>query len=214
AEHVTGDKKYGALADELAWKHAYAVNSMYPKRQHGPGSFVQFDDEMAFLNYYNLLGYEKDPKLREMFALSCHDYWRLEACELNAFYNFTFAALCQGQTAGSPWGTQDLSPDRQCIEKAVDTLKRYPMDLVAWRQTNSHRIDVLPLSELARDQGEATGKGFRAGGEVLPIDERHITYWSDDAWQLDSGGNGRQLATGMPFLLAYYMGLYHGFIVD
>lgn len=214
AQHVTGDAKYGALADELAWKHGYAMNVMYPKQQRGPGSFVQFDDEMAFMNYYNLLMYEKDPRLREMFALSCHDYWELEACERNAFYNFAFAALCQNATVRSPWGTRNLSPDRKCIEDAVNTLKRYPMNLVNWRQTNSHRIDILPLSELVRSRGEAKGLGYCVDGTVLPIDERFVRYWSDDPWKLDSGGDGRDLATGMPFLLAYYMGLYHGFIED
>jgi hypothetical protein len=214
AEHVTGDQKYRAAADELAQKHTYAMNTMYPKFQNGPGSFVQYDDDMAFMGYYSLVRYEKDPKLGELFALSCHEYWRVEACEANSFYNFAFAAICQGKTAGSPWGTQDLSPDRQCIEKAVATLKRYPMDLVSWKQTTSHRIDILPLSRLVRDPGDAEGKGYRTNGEVLPVDERYIEYFSDDAWHLDSGGDGRDLATGTPFLLAYYMGLYHGFIVD
>ncbi len=71
AEHVTGDSKYGVLADSLVHEHSYAMNGMYPKNQRGPGSFVQFDDEMAFLNYYNLMLYEKDPQVRRMFGYSC-----------------------------------------------------------------------------------------------------------------------------------------------
>ena len=214
AEHVTGDRKYGEHADLLVRKHAYAMNVMCPKHQRGPGSFVQYDDEMAFMNYYNLLRYEKDPQLRQMFALSCHDYWELEACELDSFYNFTFAALCQGEKVTSPWGTRDLSADQQCIEDAVETLQRYPMNLVNWRQTNSQRRDILPLSELVRGAGEAAGKGCRVNGKVLPVDERYIGNWSDDPWQLDTGGDGRELATGMAYLLAYYMGRYHGFIQE
>lgn len=214
AEHVTGDAKYGALVDELIRDHAYAANVMYPKHQRGPGSYVQFDDEMAFMNFYSLLMYEKDLKLRELFALSCYEYWELEECERNPFYNFAFAVLCEGQTVTSPWGKRDLSPKRKCIVDAVDTLKRYPLDLVSWKLTNTHRIDVVPLSPLAREEGDAEGKGSRVSGAVLPVDERFINYWSDDPWQLDSGNDGKQLATGMPYLLAYYMGLYHGFIVE
>jgi hypothetical protein len=214
AEHVTGDAKYRAAFDDLAGKHSYAMNAMYPKFENGPGSFVQYDDDMAFMGYYSLMRYEKDPKLRGMFGLSCREYWRVEACEANSFYNFAFAVSCQDAKAGSPWGTQNLSPDRQCIERAVDTLKRYPMNLVSWRQTNHHRTDIVPLSPLVRDPGEAKGKGYRANGDVLPVDERYIQYFSDDAWELDTGGDGRELATGMPFLLAYYMGLYHGFIAE
>jgi hypothetical protein len=212
AEHITGDPKYGALADGLVRDHAFAMNVMCPKNQRGPGSFVQFDDEMAFMGYYGLLKHEKDPKLRGMYALSCHNYWELEACESDAFYNFVFAVSCKDVTITTPWGVQNLAPDQQCIEDAVDTLKRYPLDLVSWKLTNSHRLDVLPLPDLVREGG-AAGKGYRVNGKVLPIDERFITYWSDDPWQLDSGNDGRQLATGMPYLLAYYMGLYHGFIV-
>ncbi len=214
AEHITGDSKYGDAADNLAIEHAFAMNVMYPKQQRGPGSFVQFDDEMAFLNYYNLIMYEKNPKLREMFTLSCHDYWELENPERNSFFNFAFAALCRGETVSSPWGTRHVSPKQQCLQDAVETLKRYPMNLVNWKQTNSHRIDLLPLSKLVREGDEAEGRGYRVDGTVLPIDERFVRYWSDDAWQLDTGVDGKDLATGMPFLLAYHMGRYHGFIKE
>ncbi|MBX3178779.1 MAG: hypothetical protein KF886_15605 [Candidatus Hydrogenedentes bacterium] len=214
AAHVTGDAKYGAVADQLITEHGYAMNIMYPKYQKGPGSFVQFDDEMAFMNYYNVMKYETNPKVREMVALSWWDYWELEAYELNPFFNFAYAAGCTGATFTSPWGTRDLTPGQEALEEAVETLKRYPMNLIDWRQTNSHRLDVLPLPDHAREGDGARGKGYHVSGKVLPIDERFVQYWSTDAWSLDSGGEGRNLATGMPFLLGYYMGLYHGFIVE
>lgn len=214
AAHITGDAKYNAAADELIEKHGYAMNAMYPKYQKGPGSFVQFDDEMAFLNYYNLMKYETNPKVREMIALSWRDYWELEACELNPFFNFAFAAQCTGATFTSPWGTRDLSPDQSALDEAVDTLMRYPLNLIDWKQTNSHRLDILPLPKLVREGNEAEGLGYHVSGKVLPIDERFVQYWSTDPWELDSGGDGHTLATGMPFLLGYYMGLYHGYIVE
>ncbi|MCF6286242.1 MAG: hypothetical protein L3K26_13795 [Candidatus Hydrogenedentes bacterium] len=214
AGHVTGDAKYDVIADKLAEDDAYAMNVMYPKYQHGPGSFIQFDDEMAFLNYYNLLKYEKNPKWRSMYAYSWQDYWSLEEAEQNAFFNLAYAAGCKDTTFTSPWGVKDLSAPQRCIDDAVETLKRYPMNLINWKQTNSHRLDLLPLSKLAREGNEAEGRGYRVDGKVLPVDERFLNYWSDDAWELDSGGDGKALATGMPFLLAYYMGLYHGFIVE
>ena len=214
ASHVTGDQKYNAVADELIANHGYAMNSMFPKYQKGPGSFVQFDDEMAFMNYYNLLAYETDPKVREMMALSWRDYWEIEVFERNPFYNFAFAARCTGATFTSPWGTRDLTPDQSAIDDSVDTLKRYPLNLINWSQTNSHRLDILPLSPVVREGDEAKGKGYKRDGKVLPIDERFQHVWSDDSWQLDTDGKGDQLATGMPFLLGYYMGLYHGYIVE
>jgi hypothetical protein len=211
--HITGDAKYDAVADELVRKHGYAINGMYPKNQRGPGSFTQFDDEMAFMSYYNLILYEKEPKLRAMFRASCRRYWELEACELNSFFNFAYAACCPLAELDTARGPMAARPSQQCLEEAVETLRRYPLNLVDWRQTNRHRLDLVPLPAYAREPGAARGKGCRVNGKVLPIDERVIAQWSDDPWQLDSGG-GEQLATGSPFLLAYYMGLYHKFIVE
>ncbi|MBN2310180.1 MAG: hypothetical protein JXR94_14495 [Candidatus Hydrogenedentes bacterium] len=212
AAHVTGDEKYAAAADELARKHAYAMNGMYPKNQRGPGSYVQFDDEMAFMNYYNLLLYETDPQLRSMYALSCFQYWELEACERNSFLNFAYAACCAGESVPTPWGDVDVSPGQQCLEDAVDTLKRYPVDRFNWRHTNSHRTDIVPLPEYVRDPGDAAGCGHRVDGTPVPIDERSFHVWADDPWRLDTGREGEMLEDGSAYLLAYYMGLYHGFI--
>ncbi|MFH1739049.1 MAG: hypothetical protein ABIH23_08580 [bacterium] len=214
AEHVTGDAKYTEAVDKLIREHGYAMNCMVPKIQRGPGSFVQFDDEMAFLNYYNVIQYEKDPKLREMFVYSCFQYWELVESELCPFYNFSYAACCQGREFTSPWGTTKFSPSKTIVEESVDTLKRYPLDLVSWKHTNSHRKDIVPLPAYVRDAGEAEGKGYRTNGKVLPVDERFMNHWADDFWALDTGDDGNSLATGYPFLLAYYMGLYHGFIVE
>ncbi len=212
AAHITGDAKYDDAADGLIRNHSYATNTMFPKVQRGPGSNVQFDDEMAFMNFYHLLRYEQDPRLRAMFAYSCFRYWQLEACERNAFYNMAFAACCDGEEFPAPSTPEKVAVPKQCLPDALETLRRYPLDLVNWRHTNSRRLDILPLSPLAREPGGTLGKGFRIDGVVLPVDERYMKQWSDDPWELNSGGDGRELATGSAFLLAYYMGLYHEFI--
>jgi hypothetical protein len=214
AAHVTGDAKYDRVADELVREHGYATNCLFVKKQRGPGSFTQFDEEMALMNYYSLMQYEKDPELRQIFAQSCYNLWELEACELNSFYNFSYAACCQNERVETHWGPMDVEPGQACLDDAVETLKRYPMNLLDWRQSNSHRLDLVPLPPYRRDPGKAEGLGCRVDGTVLPIDERFVIQWSDDAWELNSGGQGKRLATGSPFLLAYYMGLYHGFIVE
>jgi hypothetical protein len=92
-----------------------------------------------------------------------------------------------------PFGPIDVSPQGAWLEESVDTLRRFPLELVNWRLTNSHRIDLKP-------------------GKVLPVDERYVQHWNHNPWQLDQGGDGRTLADGTSFLLPYYMGLYHGFL--
>lgn len=214
--HVTGDPKYRAIFEDLVNTHHYALNGMVaPKLQAGPGSYVQFDDKMAFMNYYHLIRYEEDPKILRMFQNSIYYYWQIEQYERNPLFNFVYAACCLGQGMKTQWGVTDLSPTGKWLEDSVDTLRRFPMDLVLWPMTNSHRIDLLPLPSHVREPGDAEGKGYRVDNYVLPIDERNSLSFSEDAWNLDDkGGNGKRLNDGGPFLLGYYLGLYHGFIED
>lgn len=213
AHHITGDERYHEAYEYLIREHKYALNGMVmPKLQAGPGSFVQFDDKMAFMNYYHLIQYEDDPELLNMYRNSAYYYWQIVKYELNPFFNFVYAVCCDGKTLTNQWGTMDLSPTGPWLEQSIDTLKRYPMDLVNWKHTNSKRIDLAPLGSHVREPGANVGKGYRNNGYVLPIDERQSITWSEDSWDLDTGGDGRWLDEGSPYLLAYYLGLYHGYI--
>ena len=165
AAHITGDAKYNAVADQLVRKHGYAMNGMYPKNERGPGSFTQFDDEMAFMNYYNLLLYEKDPKLRAMFAASCRRYWELEACELNSFFNFSYAACCPSAELETAQGPIVVRPSQECLEEAVETLRRDPLNLVDWRRNQPPPVGSRALAGLRPRAGAARGKGCRVNGK-------------------------------------------------
>ena len=215
AHHVTGDQKYRDAYLNLVEEHQYALNALcMPKLQFGPGSFVQFDDKMAFMNYYHLVRYETDPELLKMYYTSIYYYWNIEKYELNPFFNFVYAACCQGKVRTDQWGDLDVSPTGDWLGQSIDTLKRYPLDLVDWKMTNTHRIDILPLPDHVREPGDNEGKGYRVNGYVLPIDERQALSWSEDPWALETGGDGRRLRDGCPYLLAYYMGLHHGFLIE
>ncbi|MBI4602662.1 MAG: hypothetical protein HY721_11955 [Planctomycetes bacterium] len=213
AEHMTGDAKYARAARELIEEHSYHSNALYPKLQAGPGTGNQSDDEMAFMSYYDLLKYEKDPRLRAAYARSFHGYWRLERPELSPLFNFLYAGVCRGEKWTDAFGPQDLSPDGPWLEESLDALRRFPLDRCDWRLENSHRLDVVRFQDLT---GERRGahRGYRRDGRVLPIDERHVVHWSHDPWELDQGGGGRELADGASFLLPYYLGLHHGFLKE
>jgi len=114
-----------------------------------------------------------------------------------------------GKTRRDQWGDTNISPPKQCFDDSVDTLKRYPLDLVDWPMSNAHRIDMTPLLD---ESGRPSGAGKRCDGQVFPIDERHETYWDLDPWALANNGKGMRLREGVPYLLAYYMGRAHGFI--
>jgi len=211
AEHMTGTGKYRAAAQRLIREHHYAQNALVPKIQAGPGTGNQSDDEMALMSFYNLIRYEPDPALRSQYGLAMHHYCRLELPELNPLFNYLCGAALEGLRYRSAFGVLDLSLPGAWREEALETLRRYPLDRVDWRLTNSHRKDVAPpAGEL--EAGEGRGRGLRRNGKVLPIDERFVEHWNHDPWRLDQGGQGLVLADGASFLLPYYLGLRHGFL--
>ena len=214
AEHLTGDTRYTQAIARLISQENYHMNLLVPKIHTGPGSGNQSDDEMAFMCYYNLLNYEKDPALLRTYAFSLANYWNLERMELNPLFNFIAAARNSGKTFGTAFARLDLSPKGEWLEESVDTLKRYPLDRVDWRMSNSQRIDLMPLPMVRREGGSTGGSGCRKNGKVLPIDERFVEYWNHDPYRLDQGGQGLTLADGASFLLPYYLGLYHGFVLE
>lgn len=214
AHHITGDPKYRGVFLELINNHGFAMNMMsQPKAILAPGAFGQADDNMAFMNYYHLVRYETDLDLRHMFQNAMFYHWRVERYERNPFFNFVYAACCLGQTRTDAWGTRDLSPYGSWLEDSIDTLRRYPLDLVDWPMSNAHRTDMAPLGDHTRDpDGGRLGTGHRVDGHPFRIDENHAIYWGDDPWALEHKTDGKRLREGVSFLLAYYLGLVHGFI--
>ncbi|MGD0226333.1 MAG: hypothetical protein ABSF71_28730 [Terriglobia bacterium] len=213
AAHITGDPKFAAAARGLIERHAYAANVLIPKADTGPGSGNQSDDEMIFMNCYNLIRYESDPVLRETYALALYKQWQWERQELNPFFDFIYAASCSGQNTEDAFGKESLSPkDSGWLTESVDSLRRFPLDRVDWRLINSHRLDIIRLADYVDLNRDVAAAGYRVNGNVLPIDERWVERWNHDPWELDEGGNGTTLADGAAFLLPYYMGLYHRYI--
>lgn len=213
AHHLTGDPRYRQVYLELALDHGYGMNGMtQPKCLPGPDSpGHQPDDNMAFMNYYHLVRYETDPKLLSMYYYAIHTHWQYEKYERNPFANFVYAACCEGKVRTDHWGDTDLSPPPSCYEDAVDTLKRFPLDLIDWSISNAHRTD---LAQPRGYPGQEPGFRTRMDGFAYPIDERHEIYWAFDPWLLTYEGHGTRLREGVPYLLAYYMGLAHGFIAE
>ena len=156
------------------------------------------------MNYYHLIRYETDPTLLSMYQYAILVHWQFEQFERNSFTNFVYGAVAKGKNRTDQWRTTDLSPPIECYTDAVDTLQRYPLDLVEWPMSNAHRIDIIQLGH---------GKyGSDMQGYVYPIDERPEIYWDWNYWKLSDNGNGKTLRPPHHYLLAYYMGLYHGFI--
>ncbi len=217
AHHMTGDEMYEREIKRLMKDHAFHTNAMVTKIQRGVGSGNQSDDEMAIMCYYNLLKYTDNPQLKKEMTYSFYKYWILEFPEMNPFFNFCYASQGIGVEYANPWGVHDISPWEGWLEDSIDTLKRFPLDRFDWRHTNDHRIDLVPLSRQAAQEPYEAGNRLqvvRTNGKVLPADERHFNHWNTNPFAPNYGGNGTGLADGAVYLLSYYMGLYHGFIVE
>lgn len=210
AHHVTGDARYDTAARDLVTRHGYAMNLLHPKVTAGVGGGNQSDDEMAFMNYYHLLKYERDPVVRAAAARSLHAYWQLERPERNPFFNLVAAVSLRGETFTTAFEVESLTlPDSAWRDDTIDTLRRFPLDLVDHGLENAHRRDLRPIEPHIRPDAEAP-LGVRAiDGKVLPVDERMVFHWNVDPYVLDHKGRGTRLADGTSFLLPYYMALYH-----
>jgi len=217
AEHVTGDPKYGEVANKLAYEHGYAANMMYTKVHFGIGSGNHSDDEMAVMSFYNLLRYSKNEDLKQRARYGFYQYHALEHIEMNPFFNFAYAAFGIGQLADTPFGKFPIDPWEGWLTDAVATLTNFPLDRIDWGHKNSHRLDIVPLHKFQGSDLYAPDlrkRGHLVNGKVLPVAERYFHHWNTDPFNLDYGGNGGSLGSGTVFLLPYYMGLYHGFISE
>ena len=92
------------------------------------------------------------------------------------------------------------------LAAAVRTLYRMPMDTIGWTVMNSHRQDIVWAK--TRDRF-----GHREALTLLPPDERPVNKWNSNPFVVDGGAGGHGEDDGAAFLLPYWMGRYHKFIL-
>lgn len=210
AEHVAKNPdKYVTAKKKVIDEYGYDMNTQQPKITPGVGGGNQSDDEMAFMNYYHLLKYEKDAELKRTWARSLYDYWQQEQYELNPFFNFIAGVSLKDQVWTDAYGPFPLDPQGPWMDQSIDTLRRFPLNMIDWRQSNSHRLDVVNLGQHIRPDADPRKLGMLRSGTVLPIDERVISHWNHDPYKLDQGGDGYGEHDGTSYLLPYWMGRYH-----
>jgi hypothetical protein len=189
AATLTGDPKFAAAYGQL-------VEMGYPEftvRQRNtpppPENISHFEDQLALWSYWNLLRYEKDPQLRSVYRRSLERSFEVIRLEQNPWFNFVYGALTGNDCE---------------VEMAVEHLRGWPLDLVVWSYQNSQRAD------LRTPPGYVSyyGGGSRA---FLPRETEPLR-WDHWLMQADGGSGGRDVADPSGWLLAYWMGRYHGFI--
>ena len=187
AEALTGEPKFAQGYQELV-KLGYPEYTLRQKCTFPPGDVLQFLDRLSFLCYPNLLQYETDPKLRSLYRRSFDRTWEIQRMEQAPWFNFIFGALTGNDCE---------------VEPAVAHLREWPLDLVLYSYQNSHRADLhTPPGYVA----------YSGGTRAFSPREREPLLWEAWTMEADGGAGGNAVIHPSAWLLAYWMGRYHGFI--
>jgi hypothetical protein len=190
AAHITGSARYVAEYKKVAWdlKYADLITRVHESRMELNYS----DEELAMLPYYCVFQYEHDPALLQAYRRGLDGWWKNIQREANPLWAFIYLT-------GQPDAPVEL-------KSAVRTLYRMPMDTIEWTVMNSHRQDIVWAP--ARDRF-----GRREALTLLPPDERPVMKWNGNPFVVDGGAGGHGEDDGAAFLLPYWMGRYHKFIL-
>jgi len=188
--HITGDARYDAEYRKVAYDLQYAdwltrVNEFRQELNYS-------DEELAMLPYYCVFQYEKDPALLKAYRTGVDGWWKNIQRELNPLWTFIYLT-------GHPDANVDLPG-------AVWTLYRMPMDTIGWTVRNAPRADIAWTTSPDRH-------GRREALTLLAPDERPVMKWNGNPFVVDGGEGGRSEDDGAAFLLPYWMGRYHKFIL-
>lgn len=198
AYHFTGKEKYRDAAFYLMREHGYLENMMRPMSEIGtaPESAGQWsrllsegwnhsDDEMYYCGYWGLYRYAFNDTLQAMYKKAILDHWEIERPEKEGLWNIMTALT----------GAAEFD-----LDNAIWYLQQYPLDLINWSVTNSHRKDIELIEPDFR--GQTTTK-------VLPPDELPVSRHNANRFDLDRKGEGRsEYSAGDIWLLPYWMGRF------
>ena len=204
AYHFTMKEKYKQKAFELMKKHGYYENLMRPMSvigkapedaddhsKHMSDGWNHSDDEMYFVGYWGLYRYAFNDTLKAAYKKAIIDHWEAERPEKEGAWNI-FTAIT---------GTKTFD-----LNEAAWYLREYPLDMINWNITNSHRKDIEKIAPNFRNQ---TTK------EVLPPDETPIQRHNGNTFRLDrKGGNGTSEESAGDIWLMKYLcrtGISSGF---
>jgi hypothetical protein len=193
---ITGYSTYKNKAYELIDKHGYLDNIMIPMSRitYTPGfkhkdiemgmDWNHSDDLLGFVCYWVLNHFAFTDELRAKYAATTRDHWEAEKKERNPLWNFVYAS-----TGAKEYGLDD----------ALWTLRYFPLDMIDWTVSNSHRRDITRMAPNFR---------YQELEELLPPDERRITRWNSQPFILNGGNGGSTELAGDEFLLPYWMARY------
>lgn len=187
AEVLTGDPRFAGAYRELV-ELGYPAYTLRARNTFPPDSVLHFLDELSFWCWANLLRYEQDPDLRALYRRGYERGYEVVRVEQNPWYNFLYGALTGNEVETVP---------------SVEHLRGWPLDLRVWSYQNSHRADLrTPAGYVA----------LKGGTRTFVPRETEPLRWDRWLMQADGGTGGNDVVEPGAWLLAYWMGRFHGFI--
>lgn len=188
AEVLAEDPAAGVAYRKLV-QLGYPQHTLRQRNTFPPDGVLHFLDELALWSYSNLLAYEQDPLLRATYRRSLERTYEVVRIEQNPWFNFVYGALTGNDVE---------------VDQSVKHLREWPLDLRIWAYQNSHR------SDLHTPDGYTV---YKAGTRTFSPRETQPMRW--DHWAMKPDGGSAAIPDVIEpgaWLLAYWMGRYHGFI--
>jgi hypothetical protein len=188
AEVLAGDPEAGDAYRRLV-EMGYPEHTVRQRNTFPPDGVLHFLDELALWSYSNLLTYEQDPLLRAIYRRSLERTYEVVRIEQNPWFNFVYGTLTGNDCE---------------VSQSVKHLREWPLDLRVWSYQNSHRSDL---------QTPAGYAVYKAGVRTFSPRETEPMRW--DHWTMKPDGGSAAVPDVIEpgaWLLAYWMGRYHGFI--
>jgi hypothetical protein len=191
AAHITDNPRYEAEYKKVALEMGYAQLATRYKELREEINYS--DEELAMLPFYCLFRYEKDSGLLDRYYRpALNAWWENMVREENPLWTFIYSAA-----------QPNVPVDR---ESAARTLYRMPVDTIEWTVKNSQRKDIVMETDADRFH-------HRQAKTLLPHDELPVMKWNSNPFDIDGGSDGRGEDDGAAFLLPYWMGRYHNFLL-
>jgi hypothetical protein len=200
AHHTTGEERFRA-------KYLQCINEEYALLAET--SVVKWpleeinhsDHNLQWLAYYPLLSLETDPVFYASYRRSLAAAWDFVGKEGQTLFNFAEEALVPG--------TGNLAD-------GVKTLQDFPTDLRLFEVINSTRSDLEAYKPFLINPESGDPQIDFTRFPPLPVNERPLWEyeWAQNPYRLDGnvGRKGETEQSGVDYLLAYWMGRYHGLL--
>ena len=202
---ASDDPKYAKFYDSL-------VNDGYPELSSSAhisffGAAYRVNDNMAYLAWYPLLLLERNGSIRRKLQAGARKTWSAVSEDQNAFFSFVHAATVGTELDELGDGEKPEDEGRQLGKKS---LAKFPDRKVAW-----------PV-DLTRERFDFP-RAFLKGKSCLPRSTRpiplYLRYRGSSMWVSDPYAlvgrltrKGDREYAGIDYLVAYWIGRFHGFV--